>query len=202
MWSELTQEYKPIHIVVGTQILLELEKLTKILELIDIDLEPIYKVEIPWIVTEELNELKNNGSSAQKAAVQNIFDEFQHRINSPRLILQNPEQDQTAARLIAIRTNHDKIIAHCMQLKRNGHVVKLFTVDAALQVRAHVMGGISNFDCDEALEPPEPMLMDLAGEIAQEIPPREAQLRQSKFSKTLFLNSKKGYFWIRVLAQA
>ena len=183
MWSELTQEYKPIHVVVGTQILLELEKLTKILELIDIDLEPIFKVQIPWIVMEELNELKNNGSSAQKAAVQNIFDEFQHRINSPRLILQNPEQDQTAARLIAIRTNHDKIIAHCMQLKRNGHVVKLFTVDAALQVRAHVMGGISNFDCDEALEPPEPMLMDLTGEIGQEIPPREAQLRQSKLCK-------------------
>ena len=165
----------------GTQILLELENLTKILELIDIDLEPNYKVHIPWIVTEELNELKNNGSSVQKAAVQNVFEEIQHRINSPRLILQNLQQDQKAAHFIAMRSNHDKIIAYCMQLKQNGHIVKLFAADPALQVRAYVMGGIGNFDCDEALEPPEPMLMDLAGEIVQEIvSPREAQLRQSK----------------------
>ena len=167
----------------STQILLELENLTKILELIDIDLEPNYKVHIPWIVTEELNELKNNGSSVQKAAVQNVFEEIQHRIKSPRLILQNLQHDLTlrAAHFIAIRSNHDKIIAHCMQLKQNGHIVKLFAADPALQVRAYVMGGIGNFDCDEALEPPEPMLMDLAGEIVQEIvPPREAQLRQSK----------------------
>ena len=69
-----------------------------------------------------------------------------------------------------------------MQLKQNGHIVKLFAADPALQVGAHVMSGIGNFDCDEALEPPEPMLMDLAGEIFQEIiPPREAQLRQSKY---------------------
>ena len=178
-----------------TQILLELENLTKILELIDIDLEPNYKVQIPWIVTEELNELKKNGSSVQKAAVQNIFEEIQHRINSPRLILQNLQQDQRAAHLIAIRSNHDKIIAHCMQLKQNGHIVKLFAADPALQVRAHVMSGIGNFDCDEALEPPEPMLMDLAGEIVQEIiPPREAQLRQSKYLVDLIWKKKKKIF--------